>query len=116
MSDNAPSTGGKCPVMHGTQAQMGGRGTSNRDWWPNRLNLGILHQNSPASDPMGDDFDYATEFAKQGDLGSHVLPRRPTGTIWKLGAVAKVRGCRRLLRARFPHFSKLALTHRQYFT
>ena len=50
----------------------------------------------------------ATEFAKQGDLGSHVLPRRPTGTIWKLGAVAKVRGCLRLLRARFPHFSKLA--------
>ncbi len=37
---------------------------SNRDWWPNQLNLQILHQNSPASNPMGADFDYATEFAK----------------------------------------------------
>jgi catalase-peroxidase len=41
---------------------MTGRGPSNRDWWPNQLNLRILHQNSPLSDPMGDDFDYAKEF------------------------------------------------------
>tara|TARA_B100000700_G_scaffold290567_1_gene348716 strand:- start:2504 stop:4657 length:2154 start_codon:yes stop_codon:yes gene_type:complete len=39
-------------------------GTSNRDWWPNQLNLSILHQNSPASNPMGEAFDYATEFGK----------------------------------------------------
>jgi catalase-peroxidase len=41
---------------------MTGRGPSNRDWWPNQLNLRILHQNSPLSDPMGEDFDYAEEF------------------------------------------------------
>ncbi len=38
--------------------------TSNRDWWPNQLNLQILHQNSPLCDPMGEDFSYADEFAK----------------------------------------------------
>ncbi|MFT4842893.1 MAG: catalase-peroxidase [Candidatus Azotimanducaceae bacterium] len=36
---------------------------SNRDWWPNQLNLGILHQNAPVSNPMGEDFDYAEQFA-----------------------------------------------------
>jgi catalase-peroxidase len=52
----------KCPVMGAehTNATMGTR--SNRDWWPNQLNLGILHQNPPAADPLGDDFDYATAF------------------------------------------------------
>ncbi len=49
----------KCPVMHTT---FGGR--SNRDWWPNQLNLRILHQNSSLSDPMGKDFNYAEEFKK----------------------------------------------------
>ena len=44
----------KRPVM--------GRGTSNRDWWPNQLNLHILHQHSPLSNPMGEAFDYAEEF------------------------------------------------------
>jgi len=39
-----------------------GGGTSNRDWWPNRLKLELLHQHSPKSDPMGEDFDYAAEF------------------------------------------------------
>ena len=39
-------------------------GTSNRDWWPNQLDLAKLRQNSPLSDPMGDDFNYADEFAK----------------------------------------------------
>ncbi len=41
-----------------------GRGTSNRDWWPNQLNLHILHQHSSLSNPMGDEFDYAEEFKK----------------------------------------------------
>ncbi len=40
-----------------------GRGTANRDWWPNQLNLKVLHQNPPAGDPMGAEFDYAKEFA-----------------------------------------------------
>ena len=39
------------------------RGTSNKDWWPDQLNLKILHQNPPAGDPMGEEFDYAEEFA-----------------------------------------------------
>ena len=41
---------------------VGGRATSNRDWWPNQLNLGILHQHSSKSNPMGEDFNYAKEF------------------------------------------------------
>jgi catalase-peroxidase len=46
----------KSPVM--------GRGTSNRDWWPDQLNLSILHQHSPLSNPMGEEFNYAEEFKK----------------------------------------------------
>ncbi|GGH34631.1 catalase-peroxidase [Cribrihabitans marinus] len=52
---------GKCPVMHGA-TRFGIR--SNRDWWPNQLNLKILHQNSALTDPMGKGFDYAKEFQK----------------------------------------------------
>ena len=50
---------GKCPVMHGTTS-IGMR--SNSDWWPNQLNLRILHQHAPASNPMGAAFDYAAAF------------------------------------------------------
>ena len=46
-----------------------GRGTSNRDWWPNQLRLGILHQHSSKSNPMGEDFNYAEEF-KSLDLAA----------------------------------------------
>jgi len=54
----------KCPFapMHGGRTAAGAQ--SNRDWWPNRLNVGILHQHSAKSDPMGAQFDYATEFGK----------------------------------------------------
>lgn len=55
---------GKCPVMHGAQTSAQSAGTSNRDWWPNQLNLKILHQNSSLSDPMGEAFNYAEEFKK----------------------------------------------------
>jgi catalase-peroxidase len=48
----------KCPVSHGAPRHA----TTNADWWPNQLNLKILHQNSPTSDPMGKDFNYAQEF------------------------------------------------------
>ncbi len=51
------TTEAKCPFLHAA-----GRGPSNRDWWPNQLNLKILHQHSSLSDPMGGDFDYAEEF------------------------------------------------------
>jgi len=55
---------GKCPVMHGSLTTSSGKGTSNREWWPNQLNLRILHQNSALSDPMGTGFNYAEEFKK----------------------------------------------------
>ena len=54
----------KCPFMNGEFKESAGGGTANRDWWPNSLNLDILRQNSKLSDPMGADFDYATEFKK----------------------------------------------------
>src|SRR5262245_66312955 len=62
--ENPMSTEAKCPFNHAA-----GGGTSNRDWWPNQLNLGILHQNSSMSDPMGRDFNYAKEF-KSLDLAA----------------------------------------------
>ncbi|MEA4846834.1 MAG: catalase/peroxidase HPI [Clostridiaceae bacterium] len=54
----------KCPVTGKTRKAISGGGTSNRDWWPNQLNLKILHQNSSLSDPMGADFKYSDEFKK----------------------------------------------------
>jgi catalase-peroxidase len=53
-----------CPVMHGQNASHTAVGsTANEHWWPNQLNLRMLHQNSPASSPLDDDFDYAEAFA-----------------------------------------------------
>jgi len=54
----------KCPVMHGAVTSNKGSGTSNRDWWPNQLNLNILHQHDQKPNPMGEDFDYREEFKK----------------------------------------------------
>ena len=50
------ANGAKCPFNHGASAP------TNRDWWPNQVNLKVLHQHSNLSDPMGEDFDYAKEF------------------------------------------------------
>ena len=61
-SQNTSNGGGKCPFTGHLHKPVAGGGTSNRDWWPNQLNLGILHQHAPASNPMGADFDYAKEF------------------------------------------------------
>ena len=58
-NDNAES---KCPFLNGELHQAAGGGTTNRDWWPNQLNLNILRQHSSLSDPMDDDFNYAEEF------------------------------------------------------
>jgi catalase-peroxidase len=55
---NAMSNEGKCPFHHAA-----GGGTSNRDWWPKQLKVELLHQHSSKSNPMGEDFDYAREFA-----------------------------------------------------
>jgi catalase-peroxidase len=52
----------KCPVTGGADKKAGGAGRSTGDWWPDQLNLNVLHQHSPLSDPMGDDFNYAEEF------------------------------------------------------
>ena len=65
MSPPSASTVGQCPVMHGARSTQGTQ--SNADWWPNQLNLGILHQHAPASSPMDANFDYAEAF-KQLDL------------------------------------------------
>ena len=59
----------KCPVTGGSGKSTASRGTSNRDWWPNQLNLKILHQQSSKSNPMGEEFSYAEEFKKL-DLGA----------------------------------------------
>ncbi len=55
MDGNGSGDGGKCPVPHA-------RGRQNRDWWPNQVNVSVLHQNTPESDPMGAAFDYAKAF------------------------------------------------------
>ena len=58
--DGSDQAQGKCPVVHGTHSYTGD--TANRHWWPNQLNLKMLHQNSELSNPMDPDFDYATAF------------------------------------------------------
>jgi catalase-peroxidase len=55
--DGSPIEGGKCPIIHGTQAKIGS--TANQGWWPNALNLKPLHQNSEKADPLDPGFDYA---------------------------------------------------------
>ncbi|MGP9800645.1 catalase/peroxidase HPI [Rheinheimera sp. NSM] len=64
MDNNNNGSGGKCPVMHGGNTKVGGAGRKNMDWWPNQLNLKILHQNDKKSNPLGEDFNYAEEFKK----------------------------------------------------
>jgi catalase-peroxidase len=59
MTDNS-----KPPEMSGADRQATGRGRSNRDWWPNQLNLKVLHRNCPLTSPMGGEFSYAREFKK----------------------------------------------------
>ena len=63
------STESKCPVTGMSKKAIAGGGTSNRDWWPNQLNLKILHQHSALSNPLGENFDYAKEF-KSLDLAA----------------------------------------------
>jgi catalase-peroxidase len=59
MDGNDGKSAGKCPVMHGASSQH-----TNHDWWPNQLNLSVLHQHSALSNPMGETFNYAEEFKK----------------------------------------------------
>ncbi len=66
--ENAMGMTGKCPVMSqippASARHTAAGAMSNRDWWPNQLNLSILHQNSPAGNPLGKEFNYAEEFKK----------------------------------------------------
>ena len=64
IQEQTSSTEAKCPVAHGAR-----RAQTNADWWPNQLNLKVLHQHSPLSDPMGKEFNYAEEF-KSLDLNA----------------------------------------------
>ena len=83
----------KCPVTGG------GRGHTNRDWWPDHLNVHVLHGKSSLSDPMGEDFDYAKEF-KTLDLNAVVKDLEVLMTD-STGLVAG--GFRPLRRALHPH-------------
>ncbi len=64
MDGNTAPSAGKCPVMHGTPKPTVFAGRSNRDWWPNQLNLKILHQNTAELNPMPKGFSYAEAFKK----------------------------------------------------
>ncbi len=55
---------GTCPFSQGAVKSAAGKGTSNKDWWPNQLNLNILRQHGSASNPLGESFDYSKEFSK----------------------------------------------------
>ncbi len=59
---NESANASKCPVLGGAHRHSGAGNTSNQHWWPNQLNLNILHQNSPQSSPMDEDFNYAEAF------------------------------------------------------
>jgi catalase-peroxidase len=61
-SNNNSGDASKCPFLGGNSSKTAKSGTSNRDWWPNQLNLNILRQHSPLSNPMGDSFDYSEAF------------------------------------------------------
>jgi len=61
MNNDATSSAGKCPVMHDGSTSVG---TSSMDWWPEALNLDILHQHDTKTNPLGEGFNYAEEFSK----------------------------------------------------
>ncbi len=69
MDGNNVAAGGKCPVLHGAPRNASFAGRSNRDWWPNQLNLRILAQHSALTNPMGPAFEYA-KACKQLDLAA----------------------------------------------
>lgn len=62
MNDMTVNTEGKCPVIHGPNTHKAAGTTANQHWWPNQLNLKMLHQNPPSGNPTGEAFDYAEEF------------------------------------------------------
>jgi catalase (peroxidase I) len=71
MDERETQTEAKCPFHHAN-----GAGRSNRDWWPEQLNVGILHQHSSLSNPMGEEFNYAEAF-KSLDLDAVIQAQDP---------------------------------------
>jgi catalase-peroxidase len=63
-SSSTKTSGGKCPFSTGRVANVKNNTLSNRNWWPEQLNLRILHQHSSKSNPMGAAYDYAKDFEK----------------------------------------------------
>ena len=95
---NVAAKVGKCPVAHGaTNMSM----RQNRDWWPNQLNVSMLHQNSPAASPMDKDFNYIEEFKKarsgSGQAGSPRSNDRFQGMV-----AGRFRALRSLLHFAWP--------------
>ncbi|MBB3111717.1 catalase-peroxidase [Paenibacillus phyllosphaerae] len=64
MDTTANGNAGKCPFLHGSATNHNPSATSNKHWWPNQLNLNILHQHDRKSNPLGEEFNYAEEFKK----------------------------------------------------
>lgn len=62
MSEHTPQSSGQCPFMHGARTKQGDNGHANQQWWPEQLNLNILHQHSALVSPLEEDFDYAKAF------------------------------------------------------
>ena len=62
MNDQSVQNELKCPFADGSRPQSVAISRTNADWWPNQLNLKVLHQQSPLSDPMGESFNYAEAF------------------------------------------------------
>ncbi len=69
MDGKPAQNAGRCPVMHGAGSSTSVAARSNRDWWPNQLNLRILHQHGHHANPLGGSFDYAKAF-RALDLGA----------------------------------------------
>ena len=76
--------GGECPVVGAKQRHTAAGALSNADWWPNQLNLKMLHQNSSLCSPMDDDFDYAEEFSKLApeELKKDIVEVMTTSQDW----------------------------------
>ena len=95
---------GKCPFTGHLHKPVAGGGTSNRDWWPNQLNLNILHQHSPASNPLGADFNYKKEFG-----GLRIINWELLKYIWNFDSDKRTRI--EELRQRYPKCQFLIFKH-----
>ena len=89
----------KCPVLSGAEPTSAIASTANQHWWPNQLNLKVLNQHPPQSDPLGADFDYAEAFNAARPGGAEAGPGRADDRL--AGVVAgRLRPLRRAVR---PH-------------